>query len=285
MYHHNTNASLDTEAGVPQGFRRFQCCARTLTPIVNCVFSPSTKERVWWMPQFTMLHVLGREYGLSIPETQECARKLGLPWQSAVTKLNGNQVKELRPALEAQQDLNVWIRSRPIPELSESRDVVRVECGCCQLTLPCRGDLGEALCDRCRTHFEKPGESVDRKLERLGDHDERMRTAYVRAREAYHESRREVGNALQSRDDWREAAVRLVHDHIANGKGRCMKCKHPFPCEPVQIIRSVNYGFYLHAEKLAGFSDDEVGRHVNPRRYNDDPGDEGGDIRRIFGSR
>ncbi|MDT5364173.1 MAG: hypothetical protein QOC69_5935 [Mycobacterium sp.] len=50
------------------------------------------------MPQFTTLYVLGREYGLSIPDTQECARKLGLPWQSAVTKLNANQVAELRPA-------------------------------------------------------------------------------------------------------------------------------------------------------------------------------------------
>jgi hypothetical protein len=41
----------------------------------------------------------------------------------------------------------------------------------------------------------------------------------------------------------------------------------------------VNYGFYLHAEKLAGFSDEEVGRLVNPRRYDGDREDEGDDER------
>jgi len=221
------------------------------------------------MPQFIRLLELAREYELSILEVQGCARELGLPHSKAVTMLNGNQVEKLRPALEAERQTKQWQRKRKAPERSDGsvhRDVVHVECACCQLTLACRADMGEAYCDVCRDHFAVPGERVERRIARLADHDERMRNSYVRAREAYYDVKRQLVSALESRDNWRTAATKLVHDHIAGPRGRCNKCNQPFPCEPVQILRSVNYGFSKYTERLAGYSDEEVERHTNPRR-------------------
>lgn len=222
------------------------------------------------MPQFVRLVELAREYDLSIPEVQDCARKLGLPWSKAITMLNGNQVAELRPALEAEQRTKRWQRDRPASDDPEhpgvQGDVVHVECACCQLTLHCRADMGEAYCDWCRDHFALPGENLERKIARLTDHDVRMRNAYVRAREAYYDCRRQLASALESRDGWREAVTKLVHDHIAGARGHCNKCNRPFPCETVQILRGVNYGFSKYTERLAGYSDEEVERHTNPRK-------------------
>jgi hypothetical protein len=213
------------------------------------------------MAQFMTLVELAREYDLSIPDVQDCARNLGLPWKKGVTMLNASQVAELRPALDAEQRTKRWQRSRRVEP-----DVVHVECACCQLTLDSRTDLGAALCDACRHHFAVPGENVERKLARLSDHDERMRKGYVVARENFYDVRRQLAIALQGRDDWREAATKLVRDHVAGPRGHCEKCNKPFPCEPVQILRSVNYGFVRYTERFAGYSDEEVERLANPRR-------------------
>lgn len=209
---------------------------------------------------------LAREYDLSIPEVQDCARKLGLPWTKGVTMLNGSEVAKIRPALADSQRTKNWQRDRRTESAaSREGDVVRVECECCQLKLDCRADQGASYCDTCRGHFALPGESVERKIARLTDHDQRMREGYVRAREAYHDCKRQLAKALQGRDDWRTAATKLVHDHIAGPKGKCDKCQKQYPCEPVQILRSVNYGFSKYTERMAGYTDQEVERHTNPR--------------------
>jgi len=218
------------------------------------------------MSRFMKIYELAREYDLSTFEVQECARKLGLPHSKAVTMLNAEQVDLLRPALEAEQRMKHWQRSRRGQATNAKGDVVRVECACCQLTLDCRADHGPSLCGACRDHFAIPGESVERKVARLGDHDVRMRKAYLAAREAYHESRRKVASALASRDTWREAATKLVQDHIAGLRGHCNKCNQLFPCEPVRVLQSVNYGYWKFVDGLAGFSEEETERHTNPRK-------------------
>jgi hypothetical protein len=217
------------------------------------------------MTQFIKLVELAREYDLSIRDVQECARKLGLPWSKGVTMLNGGQQAAIRPALADEQRTRRWQKSRRA-EVVEHGDVVHVECACCQLTLDCRADTGAAFCDACRNHFSIPGEDINRKIARLTDHDQRMRNAYVAARTAFYEGRGATARALQNRDDWKEVATKLVRDHIAGPRGQCDKCKHEFPCETVRIMQSVNSGFYRYAAGLAGYSDDEVGRHTNPRR-------------------
>lgn len=111
-----------------------------------------------------------------------------------------------------------------------------------------------------------PGEDVNRKIERLADHDERMRRGYVRAREAFYGCNRRLAHALEDRSGWRTAVTLLVHDHIAGPRGHCDKCKQPYPCETVRILRSVNYGYYKYTERFAGFSDEEVWYHTNPQR-------------------
>lgn len=223
---------------------------------------------------------LAKEYGISIREVQECASALGLPMWRGAARVPASQVERLRPSLASarsrktglaalrERNMRIELNSPITPE-NKSDDWVYVECACCQLRLNCRGDAGMPLCGHCRNHFAQPGESPQRELARLRDHDERMRAAFVRARSAADEYRSKLREMIESRDDWREAAIKLVIDHVEGSNGRCEKCKQSFPCEPVRILSRVNYGFARKAETLAGFSDEELERHLHPRRVSD----------------
>lgn len=221
---------------------------------------------------------IAKEYGLSIREVGDCARKVGVSAQRGAAKLHPSQVDKMRGELEAMRRSNESFRAmrdtevhyaladhRPVePEIPD--DVIHVECSCCQVRLDCRGDLGQPLCGHCREHYPMPGESVDRELLRLRDHDARMRAAFVRARSACDEYRSKLWRVTENRDDWREAAIRLVMDHREGEKRRCDKCGQSFPCESVRTLRDVNRGFVHRAETAAIFSEEELQRHLHPRR-------------------
>ena len=220
--------------------------------------------------------------GYQIREVQECARKIGVPVQRGSAKLNPAQVQKMRPELERERshkqglkvlrEANVSVQfNERVQETHTARpnDVVYVECDCCQLRLNCRGDLGPALCPHCRNHFRLPGETTDREFERLRDHDVRMRAAFLRARTACDEYRTKLYGVTENRDDWREAATRLSIDHMENPKGRCTECGQSFPCETIRTLSAVNQGFRSVVERLAGISEEELERHLHPRRVSD----------------
>jgi hypothetical protein len=232
-------------------------------------------------PSYTVAS-LGGEYGLPIREVQDIARKAGVSAQRGAAKLSPSQVAKLRPALAtARREMEAVAAVRaenlrlqlnnPIPETRSVApgDSVYAECDCCQLRLNCGRDVGMQLCDSCRDHYHRPGESRDRELRRLRDHDERMRAAFLRARAAADEYRQALRGVAENRDDWREAAIKMVIDHTERGDGRCNECEQLFPCELVRILRGVNYGFALKAETYAAFSDEELERHLHPRRVFD----------------
>ena len=117
-----------------------------------------------------------------------------------------------------------------------------------------------------RGHFEVPDEPQERTMARIRDHAERMPVAFARAKEAAHEYQEQRDTAYRQRDGWRMAAVKLVHDHYEDKKGRCVRCNQPFPCRAWKILEGVNHGFARKAETLLGFSDEELERHLNPIR-------------------
>jgi hypothetical protein len=232
------------------------------------------------MPPENTIASLAGQYGISIREVQDCARQLGVSARRGAAILQPSQVEKLRTALaHARSRKEALAKCRaenvrtqlnnPTPEKQVSDDTIYVECDCCQLRLDCQGDVGMPLCDRCGDHYAQPGESRERELVRLRDHDERMRAAFVRARAAADEYRMHLRRIVENRDDWREAAIKLVIDHTEGGDGRCNKCEQSFPCELVRILQSINYGFARKAEKLAGFSDEELEFHLHPNRVLD----------------
>lgn len=147
--------------------------------------------------------------------------------------------------------------------------VKRYECSCCQLTVQGSAGPGPLLCSACVHHYEVAGESIERQLARLGEHDQRMRASYVRARAAADEYRQQRDSAYRQRDDWREAAIKLVHDHYDSGKGRCVRCGQEFPCRPWKLLEELNRGFARRAETWACFTPEELERHLHPKRRRD----------------
>jgi hypothetical protein len=221
---------------------------------------------------------VAKAYGLSIREVGDCARKVGVSAQRGAAKLHPGQVEKMRGELEAMRrrtnslramrdaDVHYELADHQPEDPKIPDDVIHVECSCCQVRLDCRGDLGQPLCGYCRDHYPMPGEPVERELARLRDHDPRMRAAFVRARSACDEYRSNLRRVTENRDDWREAAIRLVIDHRDDQKGRCDKCRQAFPCEFVRTLASVNRGFVHRAETAAIFSEEELQRHLHPRR-------------------
>ena len=125
------------------------------------------------------------------------------------------------------------------------------------------------MCPACREHFEVPDERPERTAARNRDHAERMVPAFVRAKEAAHEYQALRDEAYRQRDAWREAAIKLVHDHYEDKKGRCVRCSQPFPCRAWKILEGVNRGFARKAETLLGLSEEELERQLNPIRRRD----------------
>jgi hypothetical protein len=224
---------------------------------------------------------VGGEYGLSVRETQECARKVGVHRAKGATQLRPAEVEKLRPALAKAQSAkaaldalrteNTRAELESLAPEPPPRVVTDDECDCCHLRLDSHSEMEEGvpLCGHCRDHHYQPGESRNRELARLRDHDKRMRSAFLRARSAADEYRKALRGVAENRDDWREAAVRLVIDHTEGPDRRCTKCDQQFPCELVGILSAVNRGFARKVESLAGFSDKELDRHLHPSRVYD----------------
>ena len=223
---------------------------------------------------------LAKELGVSIPEVQECLRKGGVGMRRGAAQLYPADVRKVREQLGRQrwdeQQRRIQRESGVNIQLSQRNQtapavqpVKRDECCCCQLTVEGPAKSGPLLCPACVDHYELPHESIERRLARLGEHDQRMRGCYVRARAAADEYRQQRDSAYLQRDDWREAAIKLVHDHYDSGKGRCVRCAEAFPCRPWKLLEDLNRGFARRAETWACFTPEELERHLHPKRRRD----------------
>jgi hypothetical protein len=236
------------------------------------------------MPQLKTMSRLAAECGVSLPVLQECANGAGVPKKNGGAGLYPAEEQKIKAQvgkwrLEQQQrnafgDSGVVVLSDHRGE-SPSRKVTRFECGCCRITVPRAGQEGPPICPHCCDHFEVPGEPEERTTARMRDHAERMLVAFVRAKAAAHEYQEQRDIAFRERDGWREAAIRLVHDHYQDKKGRCVRCGQPFPCRAWKLLEEVNRGYARKAETLLGFSEEEQERHLHPIRrreadYRDD---------------
>jgi hypothetical protein len=183
-------------------------------------------------------------------------------------QLGRQRWEEQQRRVQRESGVHIQLSQRN-PSAPAVQPVKRYECGCCQLTVQGPTGSGPLLCPACIDHYEVAGESIERRLDRLDEHDQRMRARYVRARAAADEYRQQRDGAYRQRDDWRDAAIKLVHDHYDSGKGRCVRCGQEFPCRPWKLLEELNRGFARRAETWACFTPEDLERHLHPKRRRD----------------
>jgi hypothetical protein len=236
------------------------------------------------MQQFVTIAELAKRHGMRISEIQECARRAGVSAQSGAAKLYPAQVEKVVAQIAAKRREDQWrhqlrgegvrveLASHEAPPKAVYRAFKHIECACCRITISNEPEpeRGPAFCPFCVNHFEVPTESIQRTLARLRDHDERMRNGFVSARAMVNQFREQVQNLYRRLDDWRAAAVKIVLDHQDNtdDKGHCKLCGGS-SCRALRILGEVNPGFLRRVEVLACFDDDELERHLHPRRKRD----------------
>jgi hypothetical protein len=221
--------------------------------------------------------VWAKEIGISIPDFQPYARKASVPASRGATLLNELQVVKVRRELAKERTaeqkhrsnspgMTIYQEHRPAVSLTTQSEQ-RPECRCCRLTVAMGADVAAAqLCKACESHYETPDEPLSRRIARLSDHERRMTEADMRAREFADQARAQRDSAFKSRDSWKRVAVMLTLDHEDNGKGRCSRCNAAFPCRAWKLLEELNIGCHRATERLAGFSDTELERHLSPVR-------------------
>jgi hypothetical protein len=232
------------------------------------------------MPQGPTIASLAGEYAVTIPVIQECARRAGVNKQSGAASLYPAEVQKIKAqlgryrveerqlAMRRESGVHFELNDHHGPPLARSQRK-RFECACCRISVPAPGGSGPSMCPLCVGHFQIADEPPERTMARMRDHAERMPVAFVRAKEAAHEYQHQRDMAYRQRDTWREAAIKLVHDHYDNGKGRCVRCGESFPCHTWKLLEQVNRGCARKAETCLGFSEEELERHLNPIRRRD----------------
>jgi len=122
-------------------------------------------------------------------------------------------------------------------------------CSCCDLPFRAKVRTGEVEyephCDRCVPHRYLEGESLDRRLERLGEHEPRIhgyaRAAADAATRMEHErnaAKQSVAGAPRSRDRWRNIIIDLSAQHQESGRRKCSACGVAWPCPTVKVIQA-----------------------------------------------
>lgn len=136
-------------------------------------------------------------------------------------------------------------------------------CTCCDLPfkvmLRPNADFPE-LCSHCRDHREIADEPIGRRVERLEEHDGRLRQHIAdirgvvqKAHRASEDRLEQTRSALRSREAWKAvlAEVRTLHAPDAE-EARC-ECGLAMPCETLVVLDE----------------DTSIKREINTRSYDD----------------
>lgn len=136
-------------------------------------------------------------------------------------------------------------------------------CECCTLPFSATVHAQEPVprwCPECRGHYAVQDESVERKVERLTNHEGRLLTYLGQARDAanrlqteVNERRAQTKSALRSREEWRAVLTEVATLHNQGVDGRKCECGVQWPCETWQVLQQ----------------DRRIAREVNTRQYRD----------------
>jgi hypothetical protein len=208
--------------------------------------------------------------GCSSREIVQGAQLLGIQVRRAAALLTAGQEQKIREAVTSG-----FIRRRgsppprqlPVPPLQPEERWEFSTCQCCLLKFS--HDAGESpvVCNHCEHHYRLYDESVERTLERLSEHEERLFAEIARYREANNQLEQHVHSAYGKRDKWMQALVETVLAHEpAEDQDGCVCGAAEYPCVTRRYLPQINRGIAKRVDELDHMSEGERDRVLYGRR-------------------
>jgi hypothetical protein len=233
----------------------------------------------------TPLSTVAREVGEPRNNVLDTARRLGINVSRVSALLTDKQVQKLRTHYEGKKPQPFPPRPRSTasnPPHTQPEQSMRPEdlamydvtegpsiphgCTCCGMRFPRRNTAIDPLayCPRCHDHFQAEGESHERELARLRDHDERLRRGYARAWHCQGEYHDRMKAAFRSRDTWRAALVEVMLMHEEAEDGSCSAChEKQFPCSTWRKLDEANRGIHRSVERYGTLPEEALERELH----------------------
>jgi hypothetical protein len=220
------------------------------------------------MQQRLRVFELARELGVSILVIIQVAQRLKLPIRRGIAELTPRQEQLIRDEV----DRGGWRdRRHRVEEEPKSYDVtptVRYTiCECCGFHFSYEGWGKPDWCDQCAEHYEVEGESTDRTIARLADHEPRLRKGYRYSSNKATEYEGKMKSAFESRQKWKAALVEVALGHEPADKGKCTCGASESPCATMRLLEYANKGIARQVERLTALSREELDHEL----YRDEP--------------
>lgn len=216
------------------------------------------------------LHVfeLARELGVSISVIIQVAERLQLPVRRGIAQLTPRQEQLIRDEVERGGWRDRKHRVEPEPEPYNASRITRyANCDCCGFHFSYEGREKPDWCDQCVEHYEIEGESTDRTIARLTDHEPRLRKGYLYSSSKATEYEGKMKSAFESRQKWKAALVEVALGHEPADKGKCTCGASESPCATMRLLEYANKGIARQVERLAALSREELDHEL----YRDEP--------------
>lgn len=212
---------------------------------------------------------LAHEFHVKIRHVELAAHDAKLKVRGGVRTLTNREAEVIRAVLRQQTTRRAQEPAGllPAPRVAPSPTWLTDWCACCGLRGRCRVPrLGQPLhCERCETHWRQEGESVERTLERMLEHEPRL-LAYARGGfEAASNAKSQAAAALATRDTWRATLVEVMRGHEQREPdGGCVCGATSYPCPTMRVLDAENRGVSRQVECYLGLPDDELRRELYP---------------------
>jgi hypothetical protein len=220
------------------------------------------------MPQRLRVFELARELGVSILVIIQVAERLRLPVRRGIAELTSRQEQLIRNEVDHGGWRDRQRRVEPEPEPYNIAPAIRyATCECCGFHFSYEIRERSDCCEYCIEHFEIEGESAERTIARLGDHEQRLRKRYLYSSGKATEYEGKMKSAFESRQKWKAALVEVAIGHEPTDKGKCTCGASESPCATMRLLEFANKGISRQVERLTTLSREELDREL----YRDEP--------------
>lgn len=220
------------------------------------------------MTEQTTVARLGRDLGIGINGVLKIAKELGINVTTGGARLAPAQAEKVRQYQQNKADGARRVEhlraqapaTLPRPLAPPARLAAPAtqpgppgtHCSCCGLRMRVHYGVDAPLfCDICAQHHPEDRESVERRLERLEEHEARLLRAYQASHARALEIEKQRDQAYRSRDAWRRVLLAVVLAHEEKPAGGCSCGDREYPCRALKAIERTNPGISRQLELAA----------------------------------